>query len=66
MPWPRLRGVAFWMLLGGVLIRTAEVLADYGREAVLPLVPLSGVLVWMALACLGANVLGAICHRRAV
>ena len=66
LPWPRLRGVAFWMLLGGVLIRTAEVLADYGLEAVLPLVPLSGVLVWVALACLGANVLGAMCHRTAV
>ena len=66
LPWPRLRGVAFWMLLGGVLTRTAEVLADYGLEAVLPLVPLSGVLVWVALACLGANVLGVMCHRTAV
>jgi hypothetical protein len=64
--WPRLRGVAFWMLLGGVLTRTAEVLADYGLEAVLPLVPLSGMLVWVALACLGANVLGAMCHRTTV
>ena len=44
------------MFLGGVFTRTAEVLADYGLEAVLPLVPLSGVLVWVALACLGANV----------
>ena len=25
LPWPRLRGVAFWTLLGGVLTRTAEV-----------------------------------------
>jgi hypothetical protein len=58
--------VAFWMILGGVLVRTAEVLADHGLEAVLPLVPLSGVLVWIALACLGATVIGAICHRRAV
>jgi hypothetical protein len=66
LPWPRLRAVAFWMILGGVLVRTAEVLADHGLEAVLPLVPLSGVLVWIALACLGATVIGAICHRRAV
>jgi hypothetical protein len=65
-PWPRLRAVAFWTLLGGVLIRTAEVLADYGLEAVLPLVPLSGVLVWIALACLAASVLGATGHRTAV
>jgi hypothetical protein len=66
LSWPRLRGVAFWMLLGGVLSRTAEVLADYGLEAVLPLVPLSGVLVWIALACLGASALGAMRQRTAV
>jgi hypothetical protein len=35
-------------------------------EAVLPLVPLSGVLPWIALAGLGASVLGAMRHRRAV
>jgi len=66
LPWPRLRGLAFWMLLAGVLTRTAEVLADYGLEAVLPLVPLSGVLVWIALACLGVSVLGAMRHRSPV
>jgi hypothetical protein len=65
VPWPRLRDV-FWMLVGSVLIRTAEILADYGLEAVLPLVPLSGVLAWIALACLGAGILGAMRHRRAV
>jgi hypothetical protein len=66
LPWPRLRGVAFWTLLGSVLTRTAEILADYGLEAVLPLVPLSGLFVWIALACLGANVVGAMRHRPAV
>jgi hypothetical protein len=66
LPWPRMRGVAYWMLLGGVLLRTAEVLADYGLDAVLPLMPLSGLLVWIALACLAASVLGARCHRTAV
>jgi hypothetical protein len=58
LPWPWLRELAFWMLLGGILIRTAEVLADYGLEAVLPSVPLSGVLVWTALACLAVGVFG--------
>jgi hypothetical protein len=57
--WPWLRGVAFWALLAGVLVRTAEVLADYGAIGVLPIVPLSGVLVWLALGCLAANLLGA-------
>jgi hypothetical protein len=59
LPWPRLRGVAFWALLAGVLVRTIGVVADYGVIGVLPIVPLSGVLVWLALGCLAANVLGA-------
>ena len=64
LPWPRLRGVAFWALLAAVLLRTSEVLADYGVETILPLVPLSGVLVWAALACLGAGFLGTVIRRR--
>jgi hypothetical protein len=63
LPWPRLRGAAFWTLLAGVLLRTAEALADYGFEAVLRLVPLSGALVWVALACLGAGFVGAARRR---
>jgi hypothetical protein len=63
VPWPALRPVAFWALLAGVLLRTAEILADYGFEGVLPLVPLSGTLVWVALACLGAGFLGAAIRR---
>jgi hypothetical protein len=57
--WPRLRGLAFWALLAGVLVRTAEVVADYGATAALSIVPLSGVLVWLALGCLAVNVLAA-------
>jgi hypothetical protein len=57
--WPRLRGLAFWALLAGILVRTAEAVADYGVIAVLPIVPLSGVLVWLALGCLAVSVLGA-------
>jgi hypothetical protein len=63
LPWPRLRGVAFWALLAAILLRTAEVLADRGLEAVLALVPLSGALVWVALACLGAGFVGAVRRR---
>jgi len=64
LPWPGLRGVALWALLVAVLLRTAEALADYGFEAILQLVPLSGVLVWVALACLGAGFLGTVIRRR--
>jgi hypothetical protein len=60
---PRLRGVAFWSLLGGIVLRTSEVLADWGWEAVLPWVPLSGLLVWLALACAAANLIGALRSR---
>jgi hypothetical protein len=64
LPWPRLRGVAFWALLAAVLLRTSEALADYGVETILRLVPLSGVLVWTAQACLGASFLGTVIRRR--
>jgi hypothetical protein len=57
--WPGLRGVAFWALLAGVLVRTAQATADYGAIGVLTIVPLSGALVWVALGCLAVNVLGA-------
>jgi hypothetical protein len=55
------------MLVGSVLIRTAKILADCGLEAVLPLVPLSGVLVWITpWPARGASVLGAMWHRPAL
>jgi hypothetical protein len=57
--WPRLRGAAFWALLAGVIVRTAEVVADWGVIGVLAVVPVSGLLVWLALGCLAVNVLGA-------
>jgi hypothetical protein len=57
LAWPRLRALAFGALLAGVVLRTAEVLADYGLPAVLALVPLSGALVWAALAALAACLL---------
>jgi hypothetical protein len=64
LPWPRLREVAFWALLAAVLLRTSEVLADYGVEAILGLLPFSGGLVWVALACLGAGFVGTVIRRR--
>jgi hypothetical protein len=60
LPWPRLRHVALWSLAGGVVLRSAEVLIGAGWAAPAPLVALSGVLVWIALACVGANLARAI------
>jgi len=64
LPWPGLRRVAFWALLGGVALRTAELGAAYGAPAIAPLVPLSGVLVWVAVACVAANLARAITAPR--
>ena len=55
LAWPRLRVVAFWALLGGVVLRTSEVLVAWGVPGLAPWVPLSGLLVWTALACVAAN-----------
>jgi len=35
----------------------------YGLDGALPIVPLSGVLVWIALACLAVSFLGAVRRR---
>ncbi len=59
LPWPRLRGVAFWALLAGVLLRTGEVAVGHGWTGHAAWVPLSGVLVWIALGSAGANAVGA-------
>ena len=64
LPWPGLRRVAFWALLGGVALRTAEFGAAYGAPALGPLVPLSGALVWVAVACVAANLARAITAPR--
>ncbi len=48
LPWPRLREVAFAALLAGVLLRSSEVLADWVWVGVLAWLPLSGLLVWVA------------------
>jgi hypothetical protein len=46
-----------------VLTRSAEVLVARGWPALAPLVPLSGLLVWIALASVTANLAAAILHR---
>jgi len=64
LAWPRLRALAFWALLGGVLLRTAEVLVAWGLPGLAPWVPLSGLLVWAALACVAANLVAAVAPPR--
>lgn len=60
LPWPRLRTLAFWALLGSVLLRTAEVLTGHGWPGIGPWVVVSGALVWIALAAVGLNLVGAL------
>jgi len=64
VPWPRLPALAFPALLGGVLLRSGEVLADWLWTGLLPWLPLSGLLVWLAVASVFATVLGATPSRR--
>jgi len=63
LPWPRLRQVALWSLATGVVLRSAEVLVGAGWPAVAPGVALSGILIWIAVACVGANLVAAIANR---
>jgi hypothetical protein len=58
LPWPGLRAVAFWSLLGAVVLRTSEILVAHGWPALAPLVALSGMLAWIALAAVAATLLG--------
>jgi hypothetical protein len=63
LPWPRLRRVALWSLATGVVLRTAAVLVGMGWPAPAPWVALSGILIWIAVACVGANLVAAIGTR---
>jgi hypothetical protein len=65
LPWPRLRHVALWSLAAGVILRSAAVLVGAGWPAPAPWVALSGLLIWIAVACVGANLAGAIGASRA-
>ncbi len=55
IPWAR--RVAFWALAAAVLLRTAELGADYLHEGFLRAAEVSGVLAWAALAALGLSLL---------
>ncbi len=59
VPWPRLPAVAFGALVGSVVLRSSEVLADWVWGGILPWLPLSGVLVWLAVGSVLASLLGA-------
>jgi hypothetical protein len=61
--WPRLRSVAFWLVLLAVLLRSAEVLIAVGWAWLAPAIPLSGALVWLALGCVAANLVAAMRAR---
>jgi len=63
LPWPRLRQVALWSLATGIVLRSAEVLVGAGWPAVAPGVALSGILIWIAVACVGANLVAVIGNR---
>jgi hypothetical protein len=58
--WPGLRQVARWSLVVGIILRSAEVLVGLGWSSLASWVPLSGVLVWIAVACAGVNLAAAI------
>lgn len=61
--WPGLRRVALWSLAGGILLRSAEVLVGLGWTALASWIPLSGLLVWLAVACAAANLIASIGAR---
>lgn len=58
--WPRLRQVALWSLAVGIVLRSAEVLVSLGWSSLAWWIPLSGILVWIAVACAGSNLAAAI------
>jgi hypothetical protein len=62
--WPRLRDVAFWTLLAAVVARTLELLVGVTGAAVAPVVALSGVFAWIAVASAAANLVAAVAGSR--
>jgi hypothetical protein len=63
LPWPRLRGLALRSLAAGIILRSAEVLVGLGWAALASWIPLSGILVWIAVACAGVNLAAVIGTR---
>jgi hypothetical protein len=56
--------VAFWALLGSVVLRSLEILIPYLGRPAAALAAASGPLAWIALAGLAANVVGAMAAAR--
>jgi hypothetical protein len=63
LPWPRLRTVAFVALLGAIVLRTAQGLALGNGPPLGAAIALSGVLAWIALAAVTANLTAAMLRR---
>lgn len=63
LPWPGLRAPAFWALAIAVAARTGEVVVAYALPALAPLVALSGILVWLAVTAVAANLTGVLVRR---
>jgi hypothetical protein len=63
LPWPRLRAVALTALAAGVVTRTAQVALPAGVASLAPVVALSGVLAWIAFACVGVTLVGVLTRR---
>jgi hypothetical protein len=64
LPWPQLRLVALGSLAAGIVLRSAEILVSLGWPAPAAWVPFAGVRVGVALACIAANLIGAIAGPR--
>jgi hypothetical protein len=60
LPWPAARTLTFWLLLGAVILRSAEVLVGLGWRAIALGVALSGPLVWLAIAAAAGNLVAAL------
>jgi hypothetical protein len=65
LPWPRLRTVALVALGAGVVTRTAQIVIPAGITSLAPVVVLSGLLAWLAFACVGVTLVGVVLRRPA-
>ena len=57
LPWPRLRAVALWALVGAVALRTGQVMSLFAPFDVTPLTTISGVLAWIAFGSAGSSLI---------
>jgi NnrS protein len=57
LPWPVLRTVALWSLVGAVALRTGQVLTLFVPFDVTPVTAASGMLAWIAFGSAGSNLI---------